>query len=121
MNYTTIKSEEQYDLYCKRLRKLCEQENPERNEDELEVIEDLLEEWNEVHYKIPRTDSVQLLLVLMDNHSLSLNDIVNITGLTTETVTQMLNYEIEIPQEGVKKLAMRFCMVEEAFANRRTN
>lgn len=119
MNYKTIKSEEQYDLYCKRLRELCEQKNPGRNEDEMEVIEDLLEEWNEVHYKIPRTDSIQLLLALMDNHSLSLNDIVNITGLTTETVTQMLNYEIDIPEEGIKKLANRFCMVKEAFANRR--
>jgi hypothetical protein len=28
----------------------------------------------------------------------------------------MLNYEIEIPEEGVKKLAKRFATVEEAFA-----
>lgn len=119
MNYKTIESEEQYDLYCIRLRELCEQEKPDQNEDEMEQIEVLLEVWNNEHYKSPRLDHIQFLLALMENHSLLLNDIVNITGLSSKTVTQMLNYEIEIPLEGVKKLAKHFSMVEEAFSNRR--
>lgn len=119
MNYTTIESEEQYDLYCKRLRDLCEQENTDSNEAEMELIELLVEAWGNVHNKRISLDSISFLKALMDNHNLSLVDLENITGLNSKTVTQMLNYEIEIPEEGVKKLANRFNMREEAFANRR--
>ena len=70
----------------------------------MELIDGLLKKWNDEHYKITRLNHTHFLFALMDNHTLSLVDLKNITGLSSGTVTQMLNYKIEIPLKGVKKL-----------------
>jgi hypothetical protein len=41
------------------------------------------------------------------------------TGLSSETLVKMINYEIDIPKETIPKLADRFKMREEAFMNQR--
>jgi plasmid maintenance system antidote protein VapI len=55
----------------------------------------------------------------MEIHTLSLTDLEDITGLSSEILNKMIHYEIDIPKETIPKLADRFKMREEAFMNQR--
>jgi HTH-type transcriptional regulator/antitoxin HigA len=114
MNYTTIESEEQYDLYCKKLRELAFQKS-KNNEDEMESIELLMDKWEDEHYKIETTDPISLLIALLENHNISQTELGDILGLSENSISQILNYKKGLSEDIIQKLANRFKMSQEAF------
>jgi HTH-type transcriptional regulator/antitoxin HigA len=114
MEYSTIITEEQYDQYCYRIIDLLE-ERKASNEDEIELLEQLIHEWEEVHYPTSESPPVEILLSLMENHDLSNKQLANKLGLEESLVSDVINYKIGFSEELINKLCNQFKMSQEAF------
>ncbi|MFN8415441.1 MAG: transcriptional regulator [Cytophagaceae bacterium] len=114
MEYTTITTEEQYDHYCDRIIDLLE-ERKASNEDEIELLEQLIHEWEEVHYPTSESTPVEMLLSLMENHGLSNKQLADKLGVEESLVSNVINYKIGFSEGLINKLCNQFKMSQEAF------
>ena len=114
MKYKIIKSERQYDKYCKILEELVFK-NRKKDEDEIELLTLLIEKYDEDHYQTPELDPIELLKSLMDEHKMKAKDLVQILNLTKGTVSKILNYQTGLSKDTIRKLSDRFKMNQEAF------
>ena len=64
LKYTVIKTEDQYYRYCRIVEKLVF-ENETRYSDDIELLELLINKWDEDHNTFANTDPVELLKSLM--------------------------------------------------------
>ena len=114
LKYKLIKSEEQYYEYCRILKRLVIDEH-EENEDEIEILELLIEKWDQDHNTISRVDPVELLKFLMEDHKLKAKDLAEIIGLSKGTVSKILNYQKGFSKASIRKLSQHFKLYQEAF------
>ena len=114
LKYKIIKTERQYDRYCKLLEELVFK-NRKKDEDEIELLTLLIEKWDEENYPTPELDPIQLLKSLMDDHQLKAKDLVSILNLSKGTVSKILNYQTGLSKETIRKLSNKFKLNQEAF------
>jgi len=114
LQYTIIKTEEQYNRYCEDLEKLVFQKE-NSDEDTIELLTLLIEKWDEEHYQTPEIDPVQLLKLLMKEHGLKAKDLQDILKLSKGTISKILNYKKGMSKETIRRLADHFAMRQEAF------
>jgi HTH-type transcriptional regulator/antitoxin HigA len=114
LKYSVIKSEEQYYKYIQILKKLVIQECEEK-EDEIELLELLIDRWEDQHITYEDLDPVQLLKFLLEENNLKSKDLANLLGLSKGTVSKILNYQKGFSKESIRKLAKHFRMRQEAF------
>jgi len=112
--YKLIKSEEQYDEYSKILWGLIVNEN-DANEDEIELLELLIDKWDQDHNTMREVDPVELLKFLMEDHKLKAKDLAAILGLSKGTVSKILNYQKGFSKATIRKLSEHFKLYQEAF------
>jgi HTH-type transcriptional regulator/antitoxin HigA len=114
MKYKIIKSERQYNKYCKILEELVFK-NKKKDEDEIELLTLLIEKWDDENYPTPQMNPIQLLKSLMNDHNLKAKDLAIILSLSKGTVSKILNYQTGLSKETIRKLANRFKLNQEAF------
>jgi HTH-type transcriptional regulator/antitoxin HigA len=114
LEYTVIKSKEQYYEYCDRLEELLKV-NYGGYSDHIELLGLLIETWDKEHTTFQDIDPIQLLQSLMDDHNLKAVDIAEILDLSTGTVSKILNYKKGLSKESIRKLSDRFKVAQEAF------
>ena len=114
LKYKLIKSEEQYYEYCRILKRYVIDEH-EENEDEIELLELLIDKWDQDHNTIEDVDPVELLKILMEDHNLKSKDLVEILGLSKGTVSKILNYQKGFSKASIRKLSQHFKLNQEAF------
>ena len=114
LKYKVIKTERQYDKYCKILEELVFK-NRKKDEDKIELLTLLIEKWDEEHYKYKKSDPIQLLKSLMEDHDLKAKDLVTILNLTKGTVSKILSYQTGLSKETIRKLSQNFKLNQEAF------
>ena len=114
LKYTVIKSDDQYFKYCKILEKLVFQDE-ERFEDEIELLELLINNWDEEHNTFEEVNPIELLKSLMEDNAMKATDLAKILGLSKGTVSKILNYQKGLSKESIRKLSQRFKMRQEAF------
>lgn len=114
MKYKIIKTEDQYDQYCKQMYKLL-QNDPIKNEDEVELLTLLIEKYDEENYPVDQLDPIQLLKALMKDHKLRAKDLVELLGLSKGTVSKMLNYQKGLSKSTIRILSHHFKLNQEAF------
>ena len=114
MKYKIVKSERQYDKYCKILEELVFK-NRKKDEDEIELLTLLIEKYDEEHYQTPELDPIELLKSLMDEHKMKAKDLVEILNLTKGTISKILNYQTGLSKDTIRKLSDRFKLNQEAF------
>jgi len=114
LEYTVIKTDEQYFKYCNILEKLVFS-NYESNEDEIELLTLLIEKWDDEHNTFDDIDPVELLKHIMEEHNLKAVDLVEILGLTKGTVSKILNYQKGFSKDTIRKLSNRFKLRQDAF------
>ena len=94
LKYTVIKSEPQYNTYCKALEDLLESnENSKDSEDEIELLTLLIEKWDAEHSTLMEKNPIELLHSFMNDHNLKAKDMVNILGVSKGLVSDILNYK----------------------------
>lgn len=112
--YKIIKSKKQYYAYCKRLQLLLEQ-NTDKNEDEIELLTLLIENWDNTQYQEPDLDPIQIIKILMKEHNLMAKDLTEILDLSKGTVSKMLNYQKGLSKDTIRKLSDYFKLTQETF------
>jgi len=114
MKYKIIKSERQYDKYCKVLENLVFK-NLKKDKDEIELLTLLIEKYDDENYQTPTLDPIELLKSLMDEHTMKAKDLGDILNLSKGTVSKILNYQTGLSKETIRRLSERFKLNQEAF------
>ncbi|RYM35609.1 transcriptional regulator [Brumimicrobium glaciale] len=114
LKYTIIKDKKQYFDYCNILENLIVVEN-NTSQDEIELLELLIEKWDEERNSFDDLDPIELLKSLMNDNNLKAQDLVNILDLTKGTISKLLNYHKGLSKEVIRKLATHFKVNQEAF------
>ena len=116
LKYKIIRSEAQYDRYCKMLEKLLEKKSKAKSaHDEIELLTLLIEKWDAEHNTFQEADPIELLHSLMEDHHLKAQDLVEILGVSKSMVSEILNYKKGLSKEVIRKLAAHFRFSQEAF------
>lgn len=116
--YTVIKTRKQYNEYCDILWELVkDQENYEKNEDAIELLEMLIGKWDEENNTHLREeiDPVQMLKFMMESNYMKAADLSRELNIGKSLVSDILNYKKGMSKEVIRKLSKRFGMVQEAF------
>ncbi|MBD1814058.1 transcriptional regulator [Microcoleus vaginatus DQ-U2] len=103
-----IKTEDENEIFLEIVEKLLSRNNLTPEEDTLlELLVKLIEDYEENHYQLNASTPHSRLLHLMDARSLELADLVEIIG-TVETVTEIVNGQLEISKKQAEALGKIF-------------
>jgi HTH-type transcriptional regulator / antitoxin HigA len=114
LKYSVIKKLNQYDAYCDMLEDLVTLNNP-NNIDEIELLNLLIEKWDEEHNSFQDLDPIELIKALMAENNLKSKDLVKILGLSKGTISKILNYHKGLSKESIRRLSDYFKLSQEAF------
>jgi len=114
LKYTVIKTEEQYNDYCKILEDLLSKASPALD-DEIELLTLLIEKWDTEQNSFSDLDPVQLIKSLMEENNMKAVELTKLLGLTKGTVSKILNYQKGLSKETIRKLSENFHVSQEAF------
>lgn len=103
-----IKNEDENETFLEIVENLLSRKNLTPEEDTLlELLVKLIEDYEENHYQVNASTPHSRLLHLMDARSLELADLVEIIG-TVETVTEIVNGQLEISKKQAEALGNFF-------------
>ncbi|MEG3947536.1 transcriptional regulator [Microcoleus sp. SVA1_A4] len=103
-----IKNEDENETFLEIVENLLCRKNLTPEEDTLlELLVKLIEDFEENHYQLNASTPHSRLLHLMDARSLELADLVEIIG-TVETVTEIVNGQLEINKKQAEALGKFF-------------
>lgn len=114
LKYTVIKSEKQYDEYCKIHKELVFSDNSEDKQDEIELLGLLIKEWDDKHKLGSEFDPIELVKSLMEDHGLNQTELAEIVDYSKNYVSEILNYKKRIPSKMVRRLADHFKIQQSA-------
>ncbi len=114
LKYTIIKTEEQYNLYCNALEELLIQKKNTFS-DEIELLNLLIEKWDNEHNSFDELDPIELIKALMEENNLKSKNLTEILGLSKGTISKILNYHKGISKETIRKLSDYFKVSQESF------
>lgn len=90
LKYTLIKNSAQYNDYCDKLEDLLTKDES-KFQDEIDLLNLLIEKWDNEHNTFNDSDPIQILKMLMDEQELKSKDLVEILDLSKGTVSKILN------------------------------
>jgi len=104
----SIKNEDENETFLEIVENLLSRKTLTPEEDTLlEVLVKLIEDYEENHYQLNASTPHSRLLHLMDARSLEIADLVEIIG-TVETVTEIVNGQLEISKKQAEALGNFF-------------
>lgn len=113
-NYSVIKNKEQYRQYTAILKELWK--NPtDENEDDRELIELIIEKWENDNLKHKDVNPVELIKFLMENHNMERSDMVKLLSISKGTLSKILGYKKGLSKTVIRKLSEHFKISQEAF------
>lgn len=117
LKYKVIKTDKQYDEYCRILHNLdfSTKRKSKQVQDEIELLALLIEKYDEAHTTFEALDPIQLLHSFIKEHDLKANNLVTILGISKGYVSDILNYKKGLSKEVIRKLAGYFKVSQEAF------
>ena len=114
--YKIIKTDAQYNKYCNRLEELVDSGKKTRTvQDEIELLDLLIEKYDEEHNSFADADPVELLKTLMNEQKMKAVDLANFLAISKGLVSDILNYKKDFSKEVIRKLAGYFKVSQEAF------
>lgn len=119
MKYKKINTLDQYNKYCNIHEELFLLDN-EKKQDEIDLLEILIEEYDnrikkETYQKL---NPVELLKSLIIDSSLNQAAVAKKIKISSQLLSDILNYRRNISKEVVEKLSKFFAMSEEAFSRK---
>ncbi len=115
LKYTHIKTESQYNEYCKLLEELDDSMDERNVENEVELLTLLIEKWDEEHNTFEEADPIELLKYLMVENNLKAKDLADILTVSKGLISDMLNYKKGFSKEIIRRLSKHFSVSQEAF------
>ncbi|MCH8487218.1 MAG: helix-turn-helix domain-containing protein [Candidatus Cyclonatronum sp.] len=114
LQYTLIKSQEQYYRYCNILEEIVFSDQSEERQDEVELLTLLIEHYDAQQRESRSDDPVTLIKALMQEHGLSQNDLAAIVNRSKGYVSEILNRKKALSKEVIRILAAHFKISQEA-------
>ncbi len=117
LKYKVIKSDEQYDEYCRILHDLdfSKKKKSKSIEEEIDLLVILIEKYDEEHNIFNDLNPVELLLSLMKDHKLKSVDLARKLNVSPGLISDIINYKKGFSKEMIRRLASLFKMTQEAF------
>jgi HTH-type transcriptional regulator/antitoxin HigA len=115
LKYKVIKSNRQYQQYCRALQLLMAKPSNGIIRDEIELLTLLIHQYDEEQGAMLEVDPVQLIKSFMSDHEMNATDLVDFLGISKGYVSDILNYKKGLSKEVIRKLAERFKVRQEAF------
>lgn len=115
LKYKIIKSRSQYNQYCKDLENLLEKTGGKSAQDEIDLLTLLIEKWDSEHTIFKKSDPINMLIGLMEDHGMKSRDLVDVLDVSKGYVSEILNYKKGLSKDVIRKLAGYFKMSQEAF------
>jgi len=116
LQYTVIKTENQYNDYCKTLEDLVMlKKKSKEQQDTVDLLTLLIEKWNAEHNTFAYADPIELLRYLMDENKLKGVDLAKLLSVSTSLVSDMLNYRKGLSKDIIRKLEERFKVNQTLF------
>jgi HTH-type transcriptional regulator/antitoxin HigA len=115
LKYTIIKSDAQYNEYCRILEELVEKDISKAIEDEIDLLTLLIEKWDEENNTFEASDPIELLKYLMEENNLKAKDLTEILHVSKGLVSDILNYKKGLSKDLIRSLSDRFKVSQEAF------
>jgi HTH-type transcriptional regulator/antitoxin HigA len=115
LKYTIIKSDAQYNEYCRILEELVEKDISKAIEDEIDLLTLLIEKWDEENNTFEASDPIELLKYLMEENNLKAKDLTEILDVSKGLVSDILNYKKGLSKDLIRSLSDRFKVSQEAF------
>lgn len=116
MKYTKIKSDEQYNEYCE-LHEAFTLKNYDKHIDEIELLEILIEEYEERSIDAPEEMSpVEIIIYLLEENKLTKSQLAKDIGVSRQLITDIINYRRNISKSMVNKLAKHFAISPAALS-----
>lgn len=113
--YTVIKTEEQYQQYCREMESLVAAAPTVAAQDEIDLLTLLIETWDEAQARLAPADPVELLVSLMAAHHLLAKDLAGILEVGKSTVSDILHRRRGMSKTVIRRLAEYFRVSQEAF------
>lgn len=117
LKYKVIKSEKQYNEYCKMLHNLdfSGKRKNKAIEEEIELLTLLIEKYDEERNIFSELDPVELLKSLMKAHHLKSVDLARKLGVSPGLISDVINYKKGFSKEIIRQAASLFKVSQEAF------
>ncbi len=116
LKYKVIKTESQYDRYCRMLEELLDVNSKSKAaNDEIELLTLLIEKWDEEHNTFEDSDPIELLHSFMEDHKLKAKDLAEILKVSKSLVSEILNYKKGLSKGIIRTLSAHFKVSQEAF------
>lgn len=116
LKYKVIRSDAQYDSYCKVLEELVFLPTPTPEiKDEIALLTLLIEKYDEQQNQSCFADPVQLIRSLMKEHGMKAVDLARLLHVSEGLVSDILKYRKGLSKETIRILAEKFSMQQEAF------
>jgi HTH-type transcriptional regulator/antitoxin HigA len=114
LKYKIIKTDKQYQDYCKVLESLMVKNNSIAA-DEIELLTYLIEKWDNDHNTFHELNPIELLHELMRENNIKAKELVGILGVSKGLVSDILHYKKGLSKDVIRTLAKHFSISQEAF------
>jgi HTH-type transcriptional regulator / antitoxin HigA len=115
LKYKVIKTKEQYYDYCSRLEELIIG-GTASGQDEIDLLELLIDTWDNAHDPFDSYDPVQLLEALMTENGMKQIDLAREIGIGESYLSEILSYKKALSKKMIQKLSDAFGIRKEAFS-----
>lgn len=116
LQYKIIKSDAQYNKYCDKLEELVDSgKKTKAVQDEIELLNLLIEKYDEEHNTFDDADPIELLKSLMKEHKMKAVELATLLDVSEGLVSDMLNYKKGLSKDTIRILSERFKVSQEAF------
>lgn len=113
--YTIIKSKAQYYKYCNILEALVDSKKITKSiQDEIELLELLIDTYDNLHNTFDDLDPIQLIKYLMQEHKMKAVDLATLLNVSEGLVSDMLKYKKGLSKETIRILSQKFKISQEA-------
>lgn len=114
MEFKVIKSKSQYEEYCKQLKDLVFTNKKSKQQDKIELLTLLIEDYELRKLNEKRLDPVELTKALMVEHDLNQSELAKIAGIGKSYFSEILNYKKKFSRKVIRNIANHFKIRQEA-------
>jgi len=116
LQYKIIRTDTQYNKYCDTLEALVGGgKKTKAVQDEIELLNLLIEKYDEEHNTFDDANPIELLKSLMKEHTIKAVELAKLLHVSEGLVSDMLNYKKGLSKETICILSARFKLNQEAF------
>lgn len=115
MNWTIIKTEEQYTSALDRLDSIFDATNDSKNSDEFDLLTMLINKYEDEQFRIEEADPIQVIKMKMEYMGIKQKDLIRYLG-SKSTISKILSYKAPLTLKHIWLLSQKLELPIELLA-----